>query len=97
VFKFLLLSCRSLKLSSARFFQDSSMALEAFLSNLSASTMLRVLDISKEVTDLACFELEPLLDCISRKSELESVSVQGALICTQFTELNRIEPILPIY
>ena len=40
---------RSLRLFSARFFQDSSMAMEAFLSNLSASPALREFTLSKQV------------------------------------------------
>ena len=40
---------RSLRLCTARFFQDSSVAMEAFLSNLSASPVLREFTLTKQV------------------------------------------------
>ncbi len=67
-------------MTSARFFQDSSVALEAFLGNLSACPMLKEFIMTRDVTDLACFELEPLLDCIARKDELETVTLQGEYV-----------------
>ena len=39
---------RSLRLCTARFFQDSSVAMEAFLSNLSASPVLREFTLTKQ-------------------------------------------------
>ena len=48
---------RSLRLCSARFFQDSSVAMEAFLSNLSASPALRDFTLSKQVGKLTILEL----------------------------------------
>lgn len=80
-----------LRLTSARFFQDSSLALETFLADLSACTMLKEFAMSKQVTDLICFELEPVLDAISRKSNLESVTIQGLAYAEIEIERDEIE------
>ena len=84
---FLHLLIRSVSLTKPRLFQDSSLALESFLSSSFFSMMtpespagnpkLRSIEISKSVLDLADFDFDPILQRIGDVRNLESVVLQG--------------------
>ena len=58
-------------------FQDSSMAIEAFLSHLHQATNTRVLTIAKSVVDLIDFEFEPTLMKIATFPLLHTLKLPG--------------------
>lgn len=68
---------RQIDLSNARIFQDSSVALETFLTNVRSCDNLQELTISSSVVDLACFDFSPFLDKIGRLRKLEKLVLQG--------------------
>ena len=70
-------SLSRLKLNQPRSFQDSSLALESFLSRLNRAHKLRDIHISKSVVELIDFEFEDYLTAIGSLPHLHSVVLRG--------------------
>ena len=58
-------------------FQDSSMAIEAFLQHLHRATNTRILNVAKSVIDLIDFEFEPTLMKIATFPLLHTLKLPG--------------------
>ena len=67
---------RSLNLSKSKVFQDSSMALEAFLEPLTICSNLKEITLKKSVVELIDFDFLPCLNEIS-SLELKSLTIEG--------------------
>ncbi len=58
-------------------FQDSSMALEAFIKNLDKANLMCEISMSKAVVDLVDFEFEPILNTIATFSDMKVLKMPG--------------------
>ena len=67
-------------MTSARLFQDSSLALESFLNGIDRAKKLREVSLSAAVTDLACFEVAHTLKEIASLKELRKLELPGRII-----------------
>ena len=68
---------RKLALDKASMFQDSSMAIEAFLQHLEKAKNTKQLIMVKSVIDLIDYEFEPTLMQIATFSDLHTLKLPG--------------------
>ena len=71
------LNFRKLILDKASMFQDSSMAIEAFLQHLEKAKNTKQLIMVKSVVDLIDYEFEPTLLQIATFSDLHTLKLPG--------------------
>ena len=71
------LNFRKLILDKASMFQDSSMAIEAFLQHLEKAKNTKQLTMVKSVVDLIDYEFEPTLLQIATFSDLHTLKLPG--------------------